>query len=236
MATKTRKPPPTRPTVTGLVPADQTPGRTITIGDFIIEQIRAGVDPINASGTVGVTPSEFQAWMREGSLAIARLNSGADWDKDFVPLQQDCALFADGVIRARSRHIATLSIAADLLARGGSVRTSTRTKSQGGQVVETNEVREVLLPDPDMLKWKLEKLEPGVYGSKATLNVTVTDLTDTETQADNVQSKMREIAAALFGAIETTATESGEGVADPRAETDPDGPDGHGARDVPGDG
>lgn len=201
MATLRRRPAPTRPTISG-----QAPGRQDTIGEFIVEQIQAGVDPITAAGTCGILPAEFQAWMREGATAFARLNAGGDWRKDFTPDQQDAALFAEQVVRARSSHIARLSLIAEQGARGGAIRRVTRTKSVGGNQVEVTETVETALPDLDMVRWKLEKLEPAVYGSKATLNVNVTDLTDTDAVADTVGARMREIAARL-GTIDTTAVE-----------------------------
>lgn len=206
MATKAR---PTRPTITSLMPDDQAPGRTVTVGEFIVEQIKAGVDPINAAGVCGVTPAEFQAWMREGSLVFARLNTGADWTKDFTPDQQDCAVFADSAIRARSTHISRLSVIAESAARGGLTKRTTRTLTRAGAVVEVHETVETTLPDVDMVRWKLEKLEPQVYGSKATLNVTVADLTDTDSVQDVVAARMREVAQQLMAsrAIEATSTE-----------------------------
>lgn len=201
MATLRRRTQPVRPTIGG-----QAPGRSDTVGEFIVEQIQAGVDPITAAGTCGILPAEFQAWMREGATTYARLGAGADWRKDFTPDQQDAALFAEAVVRARSNHIARLSLIAEQGARGGAVKRTTRTRSVGGQPVEVVETVETALPDLDMVRWKLEKLEPAVYGSKATLNVNVTDLTDTESVADTVGARMREIAKRL-GTIETTATE-----------------------------
>ena len=194
-----RNPPPapTRPTITGLVPVDQAPGRRITISDYVVEQIKAGIDPVNAAGVVGVTPAEFQSWMREGALVFAKLNGGASWLTEFTPEQQDCAVFADAVIRAHSAHIAVLTVVAEQGARGGLTKKTVRTKTVGGNVVEINETVETSLPDLEMVKWKLERLEPTVYGNKATLTLNVTDLTDTETVANVVEQRMRDIAASF---------------------------------------
>jgi hypothetical protein len=193
----------TRPDVATLVPSDQTPGRQVTIGDFIVEQIRAGVDRNYAAATVGVTTQELAAWMREGALVFSRLNAGADWRKDFTRDQQDCAMFADKALRAVGQHIARLAIQAEQLARGGLQRSETRVKTDAaGRVLERQETTMTLLPDADMLRWKLERLAPQVYGSKATLNLTVTDLTDTDDEGDAMERRMTEVARAL--AIETT--------------------------------
>ncbi len=212
MATRTR-PHPTRPQLDVLVPSDYVNGRQVTVADFIVEQITQGVDPLNAAGVAGVTPAEFQSWMREGVLVLNRVATGAVWETDFSPFQQDACLFADRVVRARSRHISVLSLIAETAARGGQQRRTVRSKTVGGNVVETVETVETMLPDLDMVKWKLERLEPGVYGNKATLNLTVTDLTDTEAVADMLQERMEKIAEALsveYGAtaIEASATES----------------------------
>jgi hypothetical protein len=212
MATRTRPAqpaPPIRPTITGLVPSDQTPGRSITVGAFIVEQINAGVDPVNAAGAAGVTPAELLSWMREGTMGVSRLNAGADWRKDFTREQQDCVVFADATIRARSAHIARLAVIAEQAARGGLKRRTVRTKRIGGQVVEEHTTEETTLPDLDMVRWKLEKLEPQVYGSKASLSITVQDMTDTDAVADTVGARMREIAERMrAAAIEATSSET----------------------------
>lgn len=204
MATKTRPAP-----IIRLGPNDQAADGRRTIGQLIIEQVEAGVDLINAAGVAGITSNELAAWIREGTLVRARLNAGAMWAKEFTPVEQDQAIFAEAVVRARSTHIATLSILAEQLARGGLTKTSVRRRTQNGQVVEQVETVETLLPDADMVKWKLEKLEPQVYGSKATLNVNVQDLTDSDTVGETWDKRMREIAEALGApAIEATGSET----------------------------
>lgn len=208
MATLQRRPrtAPSRPAL-----GDQHPGTQSTVADYIVMQIEQGVDPFNAAGVCGVTAQEFQAWMREGALVFSRLNNGADWSADFTPEQQDCAVFADQVGKAHSRHIALLEALAQSAARGQlAPKVTVRTKTVGGQVVEEHRTTETAMPDMDIVKWKLTKLEPAIYGDKATLSVTVTDLTDTPDVADSVERRMREIAAKLMGAVEATATEAGD--------------------------
>lgn len=210
MATKTKPRP--APTLR-LTPSDPAPGGVErTIGSLIVEQVRGGVDLINAAGVAGITAAELTAWIREGTMVQQRLRAGDDWYKAFTPAQQDQAIFADEVIRARSGHISTLSVIAEQLARGGMTKTTRRRKTVLGQVVEEHETVETMLPDGDMVKWKLEKLEPQVYGSKATLNVNVTDLTDSDAVGDTWEKRMMEIAAQLGGdtthAIETTGRDA----------------------------
>lgn len=196
------------------MPTDQASGLPAgtTIGRYIVMQIEAGADPINAAAVAGVTPAEFMAWMREGNETRARVDAGADWYKDFTPAEQDAAHFADQVGRAHSSHINRLAVILEQAARGGLTKTNRRTKTQNGQVVEIVESVETTLPDVDVARWKLEKLEPTVYGSKATLNVNVQDMTDTEATADLLERRMAEVAKGLGydDAIETTATEGDE--------------------------
>lgn len=214
MATKQR-PRPAAPTLR-LTPSAQAPGGRQgpggldqTVGQLIIDQVKAGVDLVNAAGVAGVTAAELTGWIREGTMVRHRLGAGADWTKDFTNDQQDQAIFADEIVRAHSAHIATLSVISEQLARGGLTKTTTRRKTVAGSPVELHETVETMLPDADMVKWKLEKLEPQVYGAKATLNVTVTDMTDSDTVGDTWEKRMREVAATLTAelAIETTATE-----------------------------
>lgn len=204
------RPKPVRPTLTSILPNDQAPGRDITVGDYIIEQVRNGVDPINAAATAGITPQELGQWSREGQLTSSRLTAGANWRTDFTPFQQDAYDFAARLLRATATTVARLSLLSEQIARGGATKTSRRTKTTGGRITEVNELVETLLPDADMIRWRLEKLAPGVYGSKATLNVTVVDLTDTDDQADALMARMLAVAEGLAEqrAIDTTATDA----------------------------
>jgi hypothetical protein len=202
---------PTRPTITGLMPSDDVAGRTdVTIADFIVEQVNAGVDPVTAAQSAGVSPPEFLSWMREGALTLAKLNAGAIWETDFTPDEQDALWLAVIVNRAHAQHIARLTVVAEQMARGGIETVTTRTRSVAGQPTEEWRTVERTLPDPTMLRWKLEKLEPAIYGPKATLNVTVVDLTDTDVAADVQVERMLEVARALNNQtfIDTTATDN----------------------------
>lgn len=204
-----RPAPSPRPDLNSLAPADVAAAAETTIGDHIIAQVRQGVDPVTAAATAGVTPQELTAWAREGQLVSARLSAGADWRKDFTAYQQDCYDFAGRLLRAAAITVSRLSMVSEQIARGGRERTNKRTKTQGGVVVEEVVTVETLLPDAEMVKWRLEKLAPQVYGSRATLNITVTDLTDTDDVADNLRARMMEIAAGLRSeAIEATASDA----------------------------
>lgn len=200
---------PHRAAITAPIPTDWVAGRNLTVADYIVEQIQSGVDPITAGQVAGVAPPEFLSWMRQGALVAARLDAGSDWTTDFTPDDQDCLLFAQRVNRAHATHIARLAVTAEQLARGGVEKRVVRTKSVAGNTVEVVEAIERTLPDPKMVQWMLEKLEPSVYGQKATLNVTVVDLTDTDSAQDVQRERMLEVARSLGNHkfIDTTATE-----------------------------
>lgn len=190
--------PPIRVELALLVPATLVPGRQVTVAAYIIEQVKAGVDPVNAAGVVGVVPPQYQAWVRDGILQQARFDAGADWYRDFTPEQQDSALFASAVLQAHSSHIGRLEIVAEQMARGQlpELKTTTR-KTVAGQVVEETVRIEQVAADPAMVRWKLTKLEPALYGDKATLNVTVTDMTDSDPVGDALEARMFEVAKRL---------------------------------------
>ena len=208
MATRTRPAAPARPQLDAVLPSDQVAGRHVTVADFIVEQVRAGVDPVNAAGLCGVTPQELLAWTREGTLAMARLNSGASWAHDFTRYQQDCAVFTDTLTRARATHIARLTLIAEQGARGGLQRRRTVTKTVNGNVAEVVTTVEETLPDLDMVRWKLERLEPTVYGQRSTLSLSVVDLTDTDDVGDDLERRLTELAERLDQrAIEATAVD-----------------------------
>jgi hypothetical protein len=173
------------PTVNTPLPApDDGQTKTQTIGDYIIEQLTAGVDPLNAALAAGITPTEYAAWIREGALVQARLDTGADWHRDFTPLEQDLAWFAGNARRAHGQHVAKLLVVAEQVARGGLVKRETRRKRQRdpqGQLVTVEEwvTESNAFPDPGMLQWKIAALAPDVYGKRAALDITMHDDTDT---------------------------------------------------------
>jgi len=202
-------PRPLRPTISTLLPSDLTAGKPTTIGDYIVSQIDAGVHPVTAAAAAGVVASEYLTWMREGQLVVARLNSGAGWETDFTPDQQDMAIFAERTVRAHGSQVARLTVVSEQIARGGVEVKSTRIKKDSaGALVETVETVERTLPDSGMVQWRLEHLEPSVYGKKATLAITVHDQTDSSAVADLVAERMAQIVSRFSQpAIETTATE-----------------------------
>lgn len=206
MATKTR-PAPTRPRLDTIVPSDQAPGTTLTVAQFIAQQIGAGAHLDHAAGAAGVLSAEVRAWMREGALALSRLNAGQDWRKDFTPHEQDCALFADTVNRAISAHASRLAVILEQAARGGTERRTTRRKTQAGQLVEEVVTVETILPDTTVAMWKLERMQGHIFGPRATVDLNVADLTDTDAVASVILQRMQEVAARL-GVIDVESVES----------------------------
>lgn len=207
MATLARRPAPIRRGLSSML-EQQAAGRSVSVADYIIEQIDAGVHPITAAGAAGVAPAEYTTWIREGQQVIARLNAGAVWETDFTPEQQDVALFAERAVTAHSQQVARLTVVSEQIARGGIEKKRVTTRTVAGGVVETTQVVERTLPDPDMVRWRLETLEPAVYGKRATLNLTVTDMTDGEVVADVVAERIGAIIDRFkAAAIDTTAVE-----------------------------
>jgi hypothetical protein len=189
------RPAPTRFTVNTPLPNPDDHTRQLSVGDYIIDQLTAGVDPINAALAAGITPTEYAAWIREGSLVQQRLDAGADWHLDFTPLQQDIATFAGNARRAHGQHVAKLIVVAEQVARGGLVKRETRRKRQRDdqgqlQTVEEWVTESTAFPDGDMLRWKIAALAPDVYGRKTSIDVTMHDDTDTEAVASLVEERI----------------------------------------------
>lgn len=177
------------------MPATDANSKAQTVGDYIVAQLHAGVDPPSAALSAGITPSEYGAWIRQGSLVQARLNNGANWDTDFTPEDQDACLFAAAARRAHGQHVATLIIHAEQLARGGLVKRNTRRKrarNDTGEmaIVEELITEETMLPDGDMLRWKIAALVPDVYGKRSNLDITLHDDTDTDVVATLVAERI----------------------------------------------
>lgn len=179
------------------MPSDQAAGTTQTVAVFIADQIRAGVHLDHAAGAAGVLPAEVRSWMREGAVAISRLNSGQDWGTMFSPHQQDCAMFAETVNRAISAHASMLAVVLENEARGGRAKTTTRRKTVNGQLAEEVVTTEYAAPDVTVAMWKLERMHAGIYGARSTVDVNIADLTDTEDVASAVLAKMQSVAARL---------------------------------------
>jgi len=187
--------PTTRPTVNTPLPNPDDTTRQLTVGTYIIEQLAAGVDPLNAALAAGITPTEYAAWIREGSLVQQRLEAGADWHLDFTPEQQDVTLWAADARKAHGQHVAKLLVVAEQVARGGLVKRETRRKRQRdpqGQLVTVEEwvTESSAFPDTNMLQWKIAALAPDVYGRKAAIDVTMHDDTDTDAVASLVEQRM----------------------------------------------
>lgn len=208
---RTTPPPPLRPSINHLAPGDIAPGVRISIGDWITDQVRRGVHPVHAAAACGITTSELLSWTREGAVAVNRLAAGADWRKDFTPAEQDLAVFSDKMNRALGLAITQTTLQVSQHVRGGrTLKTVTekRDPSNGNVVIERIERTEEQAPNLDAAKWYLERVAPNVFGAKATLQVNVADLTDTEAVKSTVESRMIEVAERLAGkSIEVDARE-----------------------------
>lgn len=170
------------------------PATDKTVGDYIVEQLQAGVDPTNAALAAGVTGAEYREWMREGSLVMGRLQAGEDWTKDFTRHEQDLALWARDARLAHGRHVARLIVVSEQIARGGATATKTTTRVDAqGNVVETRTTSESSAPDGQMVRWKLESLAPDQYGRSSKVDVTIHDDTDTEAVGSLLEQRMRAV-------------------------------------------
>jgi hypothetical protein len=206
------RPAPTRPTITGLLPTDAAPSGK-SYGQRIIDQIRAGDDIVNAARSTGVSMAQLGEWTREGAIHYARYLAGADWATEFTAAQQDAVWFHTNLDQAQAQHKSGLAIGLEQHARGGLTKTSKRTKRLAGDVIEETVTTEVLLPDAHVAMWKLERLQPDVYGRRGRIDLMLHDLTDTDDQGDVFEQRLAAIRRQLGhpDAIEATATEEVSG-------------------------
>lgn len=210
------RPAPTHLTVNTPLPNPDNPSRPQSVGDYIIEQLTAGVDPINAALAAGITPNEYAAWIREGSLIQQALDTGSDWNRDFTTHQQDIAIWAGNARRAHGQHVAKLIVVAEQVARGGLVKRETRRKrardEQGQmQTVEEYVTESNTMPDGEMLRWKIAALAPDIYGRKQAIDITMHDDTDTQAVASLVEERIN----AVIEQFTPPALTSGNGDARP---------------------
>lgn len=207
----TRKPPPIRATLNTLAPDSILPAGdrgTITIGRWVIDQVRRGVHPFHAAAATGILASELQAWTREGALVVNRMEAGASWEHDFTPEQQDQALFAVELNQALGLSLTRTTLAVESHIAGGQPVVKTiEVRDASGNVTEKRTTTTHRAPSLDAAMWKLERLAADVFGSKATVNLTVNDLTDTDGVKSTLEARMEEVAARL-GAIDTTASDA----------------------------
>lgn len=185
-----------RPAPKGMALADPDPTGNTTIADYIVVQVRAGAHPEHAAAAAGVMPGQFRAWMREGATTLNRYFSGEEWH-NFSDNQQDSALFAQATAQAVGRWASNAAIALEQLARGGMELGETKVKVDARGRTETTTTSSRTLPDRAALTWKLERLLPGVYGSRATVDINVADLTDDDDMATMVQAQMLKVAERL---------------------------------------
>lgn len=203
-------------------------GSPITISAFIVEQIEAGAVPEHAAMAAGLSSAEFRAILREGVSALARYESGADWLTDFTPDEQDAVVFAQAIQCATGQWAVRTATILERMARGGTIRETTRIKRDGaGNEVERTVTREADKPDADLIRWRLERMFPALFGTRTQVDVSVVDLTDGEDVREVLIARLTEMAEKYANApalpaapIDVNATDSTP------SQEDTDGPEG----------
>lgn len=144
--------------------------RDRTVADAVADLIRLGNYMETAALHVGIGVSTVKVWMREGRLALDRIEAGAR-RRDLSARQRHCADFRAAVdlalADAEQRDVRTLAA----LARGGLPLTSTveryETDDAGQlQLAERTITTRESLPDARVLLWRLERRFPDRWGRR----------------------------------------------------------------------
>jgi hypothetical protein len=152
------------------VRADNQPPRERTVADAIVDLIRLGNYMETAALYVGVGVSTVKLWLRDGSRALDRLDSGAK-RRDLSARQRHCGDFLAAVRAAQSeaeqRDVGRLA----MLARGGIPLTRTTERwvtDDDGQerLVERTTVTTETLPNMAAIAWRLERRFPDRWARK----------------------------------------------------------------------
>lgn len=159
-----------RPLTLGMTHRVREDGSRLTVGDAIVEALRAGNYIEVAASQVGVGKTAVYEWLARGARARRQSIRSGD---PVPPSERIFVGFADAVEEAQAvaeaRDVALLAS----LARGGIVQeVITETVDAEGHLVNRKVERRRTLPDAKALMWRLERRFTSRWGHQGSLEVT----------------------------------------------------------------
>lgn len=141
---------------------DGGPDVPVTVADRIVRAVRTGAPVQVAAATVAVDRGQVYDWLRLGARALLDAEKG-------IPLHPYAEIYADFARRVAiaeaEAHLEDVALS-QRLARGGRTSRITTTKKISGNVVEETVREEELGPDPNMVRWRLERRHSDVWGRR----------------------------------------------------------------------
>lgn len=142
----------------------------VTVSDRIIETIRLGGYMETAAARAGVHKQTVYGWLETGAKSFKRLNAGTAAPGDLTEHEWRCLEFTEAVDRAEAdSEVEQLALLAELGQGGRQLVTTTVKSTPGAQgapdvIVERTTKTETMLPNPQVLMWRLERRHPARYG------------------------------------------------------------------------
>lgn len=153
-----------RPTKLDQVVSHDDQGRPITCGDLITQAVRAGNYIETAAAMAGVHKSSIYTWLSDGARVSQALNQGKRRG-EFTRYERLAAGFSDAVVQAQAEATAHDVALTAQLAAGGYQRVVETVKVDGdGKTIEASRRVETAEPDGAMLRWRLERRTPELFG------------------------------------------------------------------------
>lgn len=137
----------------------------------IVERLRMGCYIEEAAAVAGVHRYTVHTWMKQGAKARNAIDAGeTTWSK-LGAQDRRCLEFLVSVDQARDEWFGRANETLHDLGVGGRQVTTVTTKVlANGDVEETTKV-EHLAPNPQVLQWRMEHMDPARYGKRAPLEI-----------------------------------------------------------------
>lgn len=154
-----------RPSLLNTIIGTRPDGDPITTADRIVQSLRTGGYLEPAAASAGVHKDTAYGWLRVGAQTLRSIHAGKTTWHDHTQHERDCAEFSVAVERAEAEALAEDIALTQKLARGGYDRTiETVKRDNQGQIVDRTTRTERAEPDGAMLRWRLERRHPKLFG------------------------------------------------------------------------
>lgn len=146
-------------------------GDPITVGNRIVNALRAGAYFEQACSAAAVHKETAYGWLRIAGKARIRARGDLDSiDDTLTDHERACLTFSDSVAEAESSWEVGALALLERLARGGIAQVKTVVKvDTKGKVLETTTTTEHSLPSAQVLEWRLERRFPQRYGRRISI-------------------------------------------------------------------
>jgi hypothetical protein len=151
----------------------QRNGAPWTVFDQVVETMATGGYIETAAAMAGIHKGTIYEWLKIGTDAARRMNAGTVAPAKLTDHEWRCIEFADAVRAAEAEaEMRSLILLAQIAEGGLQAKTTTRkveivngpNNTRVEREVERTEKVETLLPNAQVLEWRLERRHPQKYG------------------------------------------------------------------------